>query len=594
MSDKKDKARMMGSFVRAVPMLLVLVAAACWAVPSSAARCYVNKAANGSNTGQNWSNAYSDLQSALNAPTCQEIWVAKGAYYTAPKPANLPMNYQKETFQVGGGIKLYGGFAGNETVLSQRNIELNLTALSGDVERNDCGDDFCSFTQTDGITETVARQYGFNAYHVVTIGGMPTNGHSNIGKDTILDGFTISGGDATHNYPIQLAGDGGGIDCRGRGTGNSCGPQLRNLVLIGNWALDGGALSINASNGGGSSPTVSNVLFINNGSVSSGGAVFVNAEDSGRASPMFQNVQFKYNDAYHQSGEAGGGIAGNIVGDGKIDLAVSDAEFTGNLASNGGALSIWKYASTSPGNATINLNRVTFKDNYATLYGGAIALKDYGYANITLNMTNVTLASNEAEYGGALYTRANIGSQVDTRMTNVTFSDNLASLYGGTIYNSLESSQTIPQVALTMALKNVIIWGSESREYTGDCAYTDVYNDYYYGYAAALPDIQINHSVVEHGDTAICNEPFGVASTAVSVGAGNRADDPQLLPLADNGGATLTMLPKPSGSAVDNGTSNGAPSTDQRHVSRPQNGRVDIGAAEWVFSQDVIFAGDFE
>ena len=51
------------------------------AILPSAAVWHVNAAATGSNTGQNWSNAYTDLQSALSAAQSgDQIWVAQGMY----------------------------------------------------------------------------------------------------------------------------------------------------------------------------------------------------------------------------------------------------------------------------------------------------------------------------------------------------------------------------------------------------------------------------------------------------------------------------------------------------------------------------------
>ncbi len=59
--------------------------------------------------------------------------------------------------------------------------------------------------------------------------------------------------------------------------------------------------------------------------------------------------------------------------------------------------------------------------------------------------------------------------------------------------------------------------------------------------------------------------------------------DPKLGPLADNGGATLTMALLPGSPAIDAGSAVGAPATDQRGVARPQGPGVDVGAFEYQY-----------
>jgi LPXTG-motif cell wall-anchored protein len=62
--------------------------------------------------------------------------------------------------------------------------------------------------------------------------------------------------------------------------------------------------------------------------------------------------------------------------------------------------------------------------------------------------------------------------------------------------------------------------------------------------------------------------------------------DPQLGPLATNGGALLTQLPQAGSPAVDRGRGPGCPGTDARLVARPQDGdgngvaACDVGAVE--------------
>lgn len=69
-------------------------------------------------------------------------------------------------------------------------------------------------------------------------------------------------------------------------------------------------------------------------------------------------------------------------------------------------------------------------------------------------------------------------------------------------------------------------------------------------------------------------------SCAFSAGSFNNIN-PQLGPLADNGGPTPTMALLLGSPAIDAGFSAGAPVIDQRGIARPQGSAVDIGAFEY-------------
>ncbi len=141
---------------------------------------FVNSNATGNNDGTSWANAYTNLQTAINAATASinELWVAAGTY----KPNGTA---RTSTFTLKSNIKIYGGFNGSETTRAQRNTNLNLTRLSGDISGND--------NSTITATETTRQD---NAYHVISLLG-------NI-RDAYLDGFTISNGNA--NGPTLTSG----------------------------------------------------------------------------------------------------------------------------------------------------------------------------------------------------------------------------------------------------------------------------------------------------------------------------------------------------------------------------------------------------
>jgi len=87
---------------------------------------YVDDTATGYNNGTSWANAYTDLQAAIARAEkgCgTQIWIAKGIYN--------PGHDVTASFTIPAGVSVYGGFAGTETELNQRNIETNPTILSG-------------------------------------------------------------------------------------------------------------------------------------------------------------------------------------------------------------------------------------------------------------------------------------------------------------------------------------------------------------------------------------------------------------------------------------------------------------------------------
>ncbi len=133
----------------------------------------------GDNTdGASWTTAYTDLQTALGIVSSgDQIWVSAGVY--------TPGEERTDSFNLVPGVALYGGFAGTETVLEDRDWAANPTILSGDID----GDD----TNTDGnyVAETPDDIVGGNSYHVVYADG--TTGTPITGT-TILDGFTITAG----------------------------------------------------------------------------------------------------------------------------------------------------------------------------------------------------------------------------------------------------------------------------------------------------------------------------------------------------------------------------------------------------------------
>ena len=206
----------------------------------------VTQTGSGNKDGSSWANAWSDKQLAdilFLLPPGNEVWIAKGIYKPTTDSNGIAQtpgtpNYILVTFSIPRGVKMYGGFAGNETAVSERNASLvhtqNKTILSGDINApND---------QTDNVT-TVA---------IIKTAGM----------SEVVDGFTIQGGKKNGlrlNFTPPF----------------TTKPLINNCVIRDNFPLALGAgLEALGNNVTGASVDVTNTYFTANRNAKNAAAVF--------------------------------------------------------------------------------------------------------------------------------------------------------------------------------------------------------------------------------------------------------------------------------------------------------------------------------
>lgn len=220
-------------------------------------RLFVKYNATGQNTGCSWTDAAISLQNIIkqvsdgNFPNVKEIWIAKGTYYPA-----IDGN-RNASFQLLNGVLIYGGFAGFETNLKERNSSANPTILSGDI----------------GVKEDNSD----NSYHVVS--------GSNTDATALLKGVIVEGGNADKGYICPYA-CGGGIYI------NNGSPSLKHIFFQNNSAIYGGSMY----NGNNSKPLVKESMF-NNNSAKNGGAIL-----NDNSSPVVTHVFLTGNTASNQGG----------------------------------------------------------------------------------------------------------------------------------------------------------------------------------------------------------------------------------------------------------------------------------------------------
>jgi hypothetical protein len=114
------------------------------------------------------------------------------------------------------------------------------------------------------------------------------------------------------------------------------------------------------------------------------------------------------------------------------------------------------------------------------------------------------------------------------------------------------------------------------------------------GNSGAAPDVWGGFISLGHNLIGVTNGGGGFPGPGDRFGSIASPLDPQVAPLADNGGSTLTLALPPSSPAIDAGTAIGVPTVDQRGVARPQGAGVDIGAFEYQYEVPAITGAAFQ
>lgn len=487
--------------------------------PNSAV-IYVDSSASGADDGSSWTNAYTSLQDALSgADGNSQVWVAAGTY----RPTEAAD--RSASFQLRDCVAVYGGFAGTETSIAERDWQTHITLLSGDLQGDD-GADFANYTD--------------NSNNVVVGSGTDNS--------AILDGFTVTGGNASLSADaerVQPCTEG----CGGGMYNESGSPTLSNVIFSGNRARYGGGGLQNVSQ---SNPTLTHVTFSGNSARYGGGMA-----NFGDSSPTLTGVTFSENTARDEGRGTGGG--GGMFND-HSNPALTNVTLADNIARAGGG--IFNYKGSHP-----TLDNVTFSANTARSSGGGM----FNYMESSPTLTNVTFADNTANSGGGM-----LNSDSDPTLANVTFSGNRASSNGGGMFN-VASNPTLTNVSFTdntapegggmynagssPIIQNSILWGNSA-----DIG-PEIYN------VASTPTIA--HSLVQRsgGSGNSWDQSLGTDG-------GDNLDDNPLFEDADNGGLNL-QSDSPS---IDAGQNQYVPeevSTDLDGNPRIMGSAVDMGAYEF-------------
>lgn len=370
--------------------------------------------------GLSWNTAFNDLQVALDslnekscdqitAPNIPEIWLANGTYLPSKDKNGIsPSDPRDATFFLDFDVKIYGGFAGHETSIAERDWQMNTTIISGDLGT---------------LQDTSDNAY--TIWHFETIS-----------NKCILDGLTMQDGNAS------------GTDLQQRSNGSACylaypalgTISIENCTFKNNNSLGSGAIFISgqppfpyitintsfikdcffydnhAGSGaaiystGADSIVIVNSLFQNNRADFSAGGVFMN-------NGSILDCTFNTNTA-----DFGAGVRMNAG-------AIMNCVFNENTAADRGA-GVWM--------TNGSISSCTFKDNVANL-GGGIYYNSFNGGTIA----NSIFYNNQAEQGAGIFYNGAKGKIINSSFHNNASNDNGGDIWIETFSDSLTISNSI-------------------------------------------------------------------------------------------------------------------------------------------------------
>jgi len=354
-------------------------------IPRSDRVVYVNAKAKSKGNGRSWRSAYRSLDAAiLDAKrNGAAIWIASGTYIPSGNGRNA-------AFRLAPGIRLYGGFNGNETKPNERDPAAKPTILSGNRGDRNLATDNC--------------------YHVV-IGA----------EDAAMDGLTIQDGVANST---AYDGKGGGLILYKQGlqsrpnqpTKAGFSMALVNVTFTNNRAKSGGAIY---SYDRGSSNFIG-CHFAHN-RAENGGAIY----DCVGVNSNFINCMFVNNKAKWRGGAA-------MIDYGSRPTFDFCTFSENNAGAHGGAIFSCSRASQLE-NTIVTITACSFESNTAKGDGGACSFDDNSLARIDISSLRKNVAG---RCGGAIA----VTQRSQLQASENTFKQNTAKAIDADIYQDAGST----------------------------------------------------------------------------------------------------------------------------------------------------------
>jgi hypothetical protein len=346
---------------------------------------YVSEKATGENNGSSWKDAYNDIQDAIaQSKSGDDIWVAEGTYYASETDESV-------SFSLVDGTNFFGGFAGTETSISQRDLENHETILSGDIDKDGTteGNTDNILLATNGIIDGFIIEDGYSSSDHGRMPNMAMGAQSD--SSSLKFGPAASGNSNSKMGPPPMGGSApsqtntqdqghsspdmvtsGDAESTRNGAGIviwGVSATIKNTTIRNCFADKGGGIYINVTSELSQQPLLYNVTVENCSSSSRGGGISIDM----RSNPTFIDCSFIDN----YCGGKGGGVyndfgcsprffnclfvgnnsemASGIGNDGVSNSILYNCTFTENESSEQGAA---VYQGTGPFNDPIIINSV--------------------------------------------------------------------------------------------------------------------------------------------------------------------------------------------------------------------------------------------
>ncbi len=426
---------------------------------------FVKHDATGANDGSSWQDAFTDLSDALSTAIGGQIWMAAGTY----KPGGAAPTTDSY-FSVEKDFAIYGGFAGNETSLDQRNPAANETILSGDLAGNDVSADF-TVNKTD------------NTRHVAYV-------HNVADGTVVFDGLSIIGGHTSDDGNMAaFARTGGGIYAENPVTINNC-------RFYNNFGRSGGSVYLGGQSSG---STVTNCSFTRNYSTSQAAGIYANTVSNitvkkcsftenvtnrGAFYPLYCNDS-QVDSCIFELNTNPNGYGGAMFIWNPVNFTISNCAFLNNTAANGAVFNYngAELTGEDPGNFIIR--DCILRGNTATDFGGGGTYNSGGSMTFERCVFDENNAANGAHvfqnaagkkvwfkdcefskascsgWGGAATC---YGENGEFSFINCKFSENVANNLGGVMNCGFKSKTFIDNCVFTGNISNSSAGGAISLQ----------------------------------------------------------------------------------------------------------------------------------